>query len=415
MGAAVSLGGIPEYQSLYYFSKKSTSASTEQFRVQLIACDTAPPADSDKVLVANVIRATCPSLFSAKGERMIPTPSMRDGGTQTIYPVLRTRRRDKHTDIEYDRETLTMYDGGKVSLDWYPKRPVPTIPLSDVSSTSSSITIGASTPPIVVILPGTFSSSREYYIRHLAKSLYTRGPNKCHVVVLNHRGCNRTPLTTPRLHSFDYTGDLQEAVVHLSTLYPCALLAAVGYSLGGNILTKYLGEQGKSCKLSAAITICCPYDVTKLYAKLDKPSLFNKYVLQPSLSGRAKAYVKDHIDVIQGGSRQYDLDGFFASKNVTVMNALLTAPLSGFESCEQYYREASSCAYVPKISTPLLAINSKDDPLVPVDAIPINAFKNNPSTALILVDNGGHLGFLTGVVPKIWYIDPVIQFLSAFL
>ncbi|KAI7825055.1 Alpha/Beta hydrolase protein [Kickxella alabastrina] len=346
---------------------------------------------------------------------MIPTPSMRDGGTQTIYPVLRTRRRDKHTDIEYDRETLTMYDGGKVSLDWYPKRPVPTIPLSDVSSTSSSITIGTSTPPIVVILPGTFSSSREYYIRHLAKSLHTRGPNRCHVVVLNHRGCNRTPLTTPRLHSFDYTGDLEETIAHLSTLYPCALLAAVGYSLGGNILTKYLGEQGKNCKLSAAITICCPYDVTKLYAKLDEPSLFNKYVLQPSLSSRAKAYVKDHIDVIQGGSRQYDLDGFFASKNVTEMNALLTAPLSGFESCEQYYRESSSCAYVPKISTPLLAINSKDDPLVPVDAIPINTFKNNPSTVLILVDNGGHLGFLTGVVPKIWYIDPVIQFFSAFL
>ncbi|KAI7825056.1 hypothetical protein BX661DRAFT_185187, partial [Kickxella alabastrina] len=58
---------------------------------------------------------------------MIPTPFMLDGGTQTIYSVLQSRKRDKHTNVEYDRETLTMHDGGMVSLDWYPKKPVQTI------------------------------------------------------------------------------------------------------------------------------------------------------------------------------------------------------------------------------------------------------------------------------------------------
>ncbi|KAI7825057.1 Alpha/Beta hydrolase protein [Kickxella alabastrina] len=258
-------------------------------------------------------------------------------------------------------------------------------------------------------------SSKEYYIRNLAKSLHTRGPNKCHVVVLNHRGCNRTPVTSARLHSFDYTGDLQEAVVHLSTLYPSAPLAAVGFSLGGNILTKYLGEQGENCKLTAATTICCPYDVTKLYARLNEPRLFNKHVLQPSLSSAARSFIRKHADAIQNAPDEYDIDTLLKAKNVTEIDTMLTSRISGFDSCEQYYRESSSGPYVPKIATPLLAINSKDDPMVTVDAIPMEAFKNNPNTALILVGNGGHLGFFTGIIPKIWYIDPVIQFFTAYL
>ncbi|KAJ2221846.1 medium-chain fatty acid ethyl ester synthase/esterase 2 [Coemansia sp. RSA 485] len=310
---------------------------------------------------------------------------------------------------------MNMSDGGLVSLDWFPKRPSSEAVLSaDVSI--GSYTIAESIPTsIVIVLPASMGSSSEYRIRTLAKSLSANGPSGCHVVVLNHRGFARTPMTTPRVPSFHYTSDLHELVEHLSQEYPGTSLGAIGYSMGANILTKYLGEQGKECKLSAATTICCPFDVTKLYNAIAQPTLFNTHVLQPALTGAAVRFAKRNSDAIQSGPRKYDLDSTFQAKTVLEVDKLLTAPNAGFSSREGYYRQSSSRPYVSKIATPLLAINSRDDPMVPVDAIPIEVFRTNPYTTLLLTNHGGHLGFLTGAIPRIWYIDPVAHFFRTTL
>ncbi|KAJ1815139.1 hypothetical protein LPJ56_004654 [Coemansia sp. RSA 2599] len=258
-------------------------------------------------------------------------------------------------------------------------------------------------------------SSSEYYIRHLAKTLTSRGPPGCRLVVINHRGFSRTPCVTTRVQSFGYTDDLHQVIEHLSATYPEAPLGAVGYSMGGNMLTKYLGEQAGASKLSAAVTVCCPYDVTKLYDTISRPTLFNNKVLQPSLVRSAKWFIRKYEDVIQSGDTKYDIDALLKAKRVREIDTLLTAPISGYESCEQYYRESSSAPYVADIQTPLLAINSRDDPMVPLDAIPVESFRNNPNTVLVLARHGGHLGFFSGMVPRIWYMDPVVQFFGALL
>ncbi|KAJ2393197.1 hypothetical protein GGI05_002483 [Coemansia sp. RSA 2603] len=258
-------------------------------------------------------------------------------------------------------------------------------------------------------------SSSEYYIRHLAKSLSSYGPPNCRMVVLNHRGYARTPLLTTRFQSFAFTDDIHEVVKYLVETFPNSSLGAVGFSMGGNMLTRYLGDQGKECKLSAAVTICCPYNVAKLYKTILKPTLFNTRILQPNMTKSAQKFIRRNKDIIQSGARQYDIDALLMAKNVAQIDKLLIAPISGYSSLENYYAESSSDSVVSQITTPLLAINSKDDPMVPVNAIPVDSFRSNPNTVLVLTGYGGHLGFFSGIVPKIWYMDPVVQFFSALL
>ncbi|KAJ2778648.1 hypothetical protein GGI15_004120 [Coemansia interrupta] len=346
---------------------------------------------------------------------MAPNMFLTSGKMQTVYSVMLLRKRDKYSNVEYERQEMTMSDGGLVSLDWYPgKPPSDAAEPTEISVRSYSL-VNLKAMPIVIVLPGSMGSSVEYHIRCFAKSLCNGGISGCRLVVLNHRGYARTPLRTVRAPAFHYTGDLDEIVQYLSKTFPGSPLGAIGYSMGANILTKYLGEQGKNSKLSAAVTICCPFDVTKLYNSLGQPTFFNNKVLQSNLTAAAARFVRKNYDVLQSGPRRYDLDSLLKARSLIEMDKLLTVPISGFASCEQYFRESSSGPYVHKITTPLLAINSKDDPMVPVDAIPEESFRDNPNTALILTNHGGHLGFFTGTSPRIWYIDPVVQFFSKVL
>ncbi|KAJ2698488.1 hypothetical protein FB645_005614 [Coemansia sp. IMI 203386] len=425
MGSSVSTAGVssvlPSTNISKVFGKNQDRPSKRHFGIELVSGQPQTPTLDTaftKVSVDHIIKTTCPSLFyNGRGVRMVPTPFLLDGRAQTVYSVMQARKRDNHTDIRYDRELMDMCDGGIVSLDWYPERPVReiTTPSSSSSSDGSDTHTGSASVPIVVVLPGSMGSSSEYYIRHLATTLDSQGPRGCRMVVVNHRGFARTPCITTRVQSFGYTDDLRQVIDYLQATYPESPLGAVGYSMGGNMLTKYLGEQSDHCKLSAAVTVCCPYDVTKLYSTISKSTLFNNRVLQPSLTKSAKWFIRRYEDVIQSGKDKYDIEALLRAKTVVEIDTLLTAPISGYESCEQYYRESSSFDYVPKIRTPLLAINSRDDPMVPVDAIPVESFRNNPSTALVLVKHGGHLGFFSGMVPRIWYMDPLVEFFNALL
>ncbi|KAJ2875978.1 hypothetical protein FB639_003944, partial [Coemansia asiatica] len=431
MGSSISTTGMSSSLPAAFISEKlskdknrpsaSTVTSKKHFGIELISSQPQTPeekkteeiAEEPKMSVDHIIKTACPSLFgNGQGARMMPTPFLLDGRVQTMYLVMQARKRDKYTDIQYDRQLMDMSDGGLVSLDWYPQRPAghaeeaPSYYSS--TSTGSHTQMGLAAVPIVVAIPGSMGSSSEYHIRNLAKTLASRGPPGCRVVVLNHRGFARTPCLTTRVQSFGFTDDLRQVVEYLSATYPDSPLGAVGYSMGGNILTKYLGEQSSDCKLSAAVTVCCPYDVTKLYDTIGKSTLFNNRVLRPRLTKSAKWFIKRYEDVIQSGKTKYDIDALLSAKTPSEIDTLLTAPISGYESCEQYYRESSSGPFVARIKTPLLALNSRDDPMVPLDAIPVESFRNNPNTALVLLKHGGHLGFFSGIVPRIWYMDPVV-------
>ncbi|KAJ2081346.1 hypothetical protein H4R24_002404 [Coemansia sp. RSA 988] len=380
----------------------------QPFKVQLTTSSNTE--EEDKTTVRSTIESGCPSLMRENGAKMMPTPYLLSGWLQTVYLAMQARKKDQFSNIEYDRHLLDLHDGGLVSLDWYPIRP---IRRNIRTEGEPLIAIPDPKTPIVIIIPAGMSTSGEYYIRCLAKALYDKGGFRA--VILNHRGCCNTPLTTPRLLSGDYTGDLKETIAHIQNIAPEASIGAIGFSVGANILTKYLGEQGKNSNLAAAVTIGCLFDTAKTFNRMDEPSFFNDKAFQPNLTAAIRKYANQHRDMIINGNAEFDFDAINKATRVKQLDMLLTSKAAGYNTCEEYYQAASSALLVHSIATPYLAINSNDDPVVPVEAIPYEAIRSNPWTALVTVDHGGHLAFFTGIFPKIWYINPTLEFLSAFM
>ncbi|KAJ2303798.1 hypothetical protein IWW55_002742, partial [Coemansia sp. RSA 2706] len=93
----------------------------------------------------------------------------------------------------------------------------------------------------------------------------------------------------------------------------------------------------------------------------------------------------------------------------------LMVKIGGYRDVNEYYEQSSSVNHVDNIAIPFLAINSLDDRITPPQGIPVEKFAANPNIALALVPHGGHLGFLTGVKPKIWFIRPIEEFVAAIL
>ncbi|KAJ1669546.1 hypothetical protein GGF38_002176, partial [Coemansia sp. RSA 25] len=362
-------------------------------QVQLVAAHSST-ATTDSTCSKNIrtlLEAHCPSLTDAKQACMKPTPFLRGGMLQSLYSTMRALKRDKHSDITYDRETKALSDGGTVSIDWYPAR-------SEDS---------ADARPIAIVMAGLGGSSYEYHVRCLSKAL-EKGGAGYRIAVMNHRGMARTPLTSPKIYNASDTGDFRDIVRYIRSSYPHAPLVGVGFSLGANLLTKYLGEQGTESPLSAAVAICCPFDMSLTGRSLDADTFLNNKLFQPHLVATIKRFFQRNSKILQESPTNYDWDAIMSAKRMSQIDTLVTARDCAQRDCWEHYRAASSTPYVDGIRTPYLAINSMDDPVTRYEGIPQAKFRSNPCIALALLKHGGHLGFFCGLKPKIWYLTPVV-------
>ncbi|KAJ2748504.1 hypothetical protein IWQ56_007444, partial [Coemansia nantahalensis] len=254
-----------------------------------------------------------------------------------------------------------------------------------------------------------------YHIRCLAKRLAATTDRGMRVVVANHRGCGRTPLTSSKMYNGYDTSDLTEVIGYLSQSFPSAPLACIGFSLGSNILMRYLGEAGDRTPLAAAVGVSVTFDASMTGRLMSKPGFLNDTFFQPALVAVAKRTVSRNLDMIRSGNVEYDIDAIMRAKRVSEVDDALTAKACGFKDCWEYYAACSAVDSVDSIRRPFLAINARDDPITPVAGVPIEKIENNPHTAAAIVDYGGHLGFFTGIPARIWFLDPVAEFLAAVL
>lgn len=208
---------------------------------------------------------------------------------------------EKHPDICYEREILDMPDGGIVSLDWaLPARNDGTItPLAEIDPNKRT----------VLIHPGLTGGSSEHYIRSAVQALHRAG---WQAVVMNARGCALTPLKTPKVryvsewcalrtrtpwatidaHStflqffcIAYTDDIRYTATYLAEKYnfQSEALVGLGYSMGANVLVKYLGEEKDQTPLTGAISVGNPFDVVKCSGNIDA-TLFNQLTYGKALN-----------------------------------------------------------------------------------------------------------------------------------
>ena len=282
---------------------------------------------------------------------------------QTIYPSLSRRRLRP----ELLRERVELADGDFIDLDW--TQPAP--------------------GPIVLVLHGLEGSLESHYTGGILSALAAQGYR---AVMMYFRGCSGEPNRLPRSYHSGETGDLHTVIEHIRLRHPATPVAVIGYSLGGNVLLKWLGEQGEKAAVKTAVAVSVPFELNRAARQLERglSQIYQKYLLN-KLRKSVTAKAATHPPPVP-------LTQLAELKTFRQFDNAITAPLHGFRNVDDYYTRSSSRQYLHRIRIPTLIIHALDDPFLPADAIPSNK-DLAPSVTLELSPHGGHVGFVAGSHP----------------
>lgn len=261
--------------------------------------------------------------------------------------------------------------------------------------------------PQVVVLHGLEGSTQREYMSLMFRELFDRGLRG---VGMNFRGCGGQPNRVARSYHSGETGDLTHVISGLRRSQPECPIGAVGFSLGGNVLLKYLGEREDGTAVRAAVAVSVPYDLAGSAQRLSsgaRRSTYGAYFLR---SLHRKVLAKRQL--LDG---EADVERALAARTLKDFDDAFTAPLHGFLGADDYYARADVRRHLAHIRTPTLLIQARDDPFLPRGSTPDGAVAANPHLAAAFTDRGGHLGFVEGAFPwrpRFWAEREAAQFLA---
>jgi len=298
---------------------------------------------------------------------------------QTVWSTFFRRR----PALALETERVTLDDGDFIELAWLGKN---------------------TNLPLVLMLHGLEGSVNSPYSKGLMQRLGQAGFAVC---FFHFRGCSGQLNDRDRSYHSGDTGDLQQVIRHIYLQYQRKIYALVGFSLGGNVLLKWLGEQGAAAEVKRAVAISVPFvlddaarrmnhGLSRLYQRHLLSRLHKKY---QEKFRRQSSPLK--VDVTQ-------LNTFYK------FDDQVTAPLHGFEGVDDYYRRSSSRQFIPKIGVPTLLIHASDDPFMYPTTVP-DASELPPTVTLELSAAGGHVGFVSGRWPWracYWVDERVVSWLT---
>lgn len=304
--------------------------------------------------------------------RWLPGPHL-----QTLFPKFYPAGRSPYV----RRERLELPDGDFLDLDYGPN------------------TTGAR----VLILHGLEGSSRSHYAVGLGRALSAAGLQP---VVMHFRGCSGEPNRRVRSYHSGETGDLAYVADLLHRRAPTRALAAVGFSLGGNVLLKWLGEAGASLPLSRTAAVSVPLQLARA---ADRLACGASRLYQWSLLRALR-------DSVRRKGARMPLPLATDPRQLRTFRAFddaVTAPLHGFADAETYYRECSARQFLSGIATPTLILHARDDPFMSPDVLP-EAGELPPAVTLELAEHGGHVGFVEGPPwrPRFWLESRLVDYFS---
>lgn len=316
--------------------------------------------------------------------------------TQTLLPYF--LRNGKGVILR--RERITLPDGDFLDLDFAETR-FPKFENPERSTTTSS-KLRKSEPPLVLLLHGLEGDSHSGYISETIRHLAGYGIPS---VALNHRGCSGEPNRSPRAYHSGETSDLAFVIAWLGEQFPGRRLMAVGFSLGANMLIKYLGERGNSTPLRAGVAVSPPFDLGRGSDRMAEG--FNNVYTQTFLR-RLKRKTLAKAALYQG---ILDVPTVLAARNLREFDDAFIAPVYGFRDADDYYTQSSSGPFLAGIRIPTLIIRSKDDPFFDPADIPYAGLNANPFLTPAIPEKGGHVGFMEGV-RSFWAEREAARFLA---
>lgn len=287
--------------------------------------------------------------------------------------------------VQYERERILTYDKDFIDLDW-----------AKVGSEK-----------LAIISHGLEGSSQSSYVRGIVRALNRSGWD---ALAWNFRGCSGEPNRLLISYHSGKSDDLQTVFSHALFKKEYAEIALIGFSLGGNVTLKFLGEQGESVAplISKAIALSVPCDLASAADVLRRRSrkLYMKHFLK-----RLHDKVRAKMELFPG---QIDDKDFGTIGSFHEFDSRYTAPIHGFKDVHEYWSTCSSKRFLRDIKVDSLIINAVNDPFLSNGCFPVEEAKGNSALFLEMPVSGGHVGFLgrndNGMT---WAENRCVEFLAA--
>lgn len=306
------------------------------------------------------------------------------GHAQTIYPLL-----IKPEAPAFRRERWETPDGDFIDTDWKEARPA-----------------SAGVRPLLVLFHGLEGSSNSHYARTMMHAANEAGWDGA---VIHFRGCSGEPNRLPRAYHSGDSHEIDWILRRIKVSQPTRPVYAVGVSLGGNALLKWLGEQETAAApiVEAAAAVSAPFDLAACGHHLARGfnTVYTRYFLQ-TLKPASFAKLKRFPGL-------FDERALRKARTLYQFDDLVTAPLHGFAGADDYWHRASSKPWLGGIRVPTLLLNARNDPFLPAHALPI-AGQVSDAVLIDFQQEGGHVGFVSGSIPGNlgWMPQRIVRFLQ---
>lgn len=319
-----------------------------------------------------------------EGSSFAPPLFLRSSAIQTVIPaVFRAKTHSNKPRFE----TLSTEDGDILELAWF-----------------GADTLNSQPPRVAVITHGLEGSINSGYVVGLTRKLLQSGYL---TLAWNMRGCGGRPNRLPSWYHSGKSEDLRAVVAHIVASYPNSEIVLIGISVGGNILAKYLGEEGLSItqNISKAVAVSAPLDLRGSAQILARSSrrIYMEYLLRP-LRARIIEKSKKYPELIAS-------DGLADIKSFDEFDKRYTAPIHGFKSVDHYWDSSSGISYLSSIRVPILIVSSLDDPFLSPECFPFEQARNSSLVFLETPKYGGHVGFIENLYMRdTWLERRVLEF-----
>ncbi len=311
----------------------------------------------------------------------VPPIGFSNGHIQSLFPTLFRRVKE----VQYERERIWTPDEDFLDLDWS--------------------RVGAK--QLAIITHGLEGNSERWYTLGMVRAVNRSGWDG---LAWNMRGCSGEPNNKLRSYHSGASEDLHTVVQHVIDNQEYGSIALVGFSLGGNMTFKYLGERGQNVDpaITGAVACSVPCDLAAGAEEMAKASnrMFMKRFTR-MLHEKIKAKKRIMPDRISD-------EGYHQIKTFEEFDNRYTAPIHGFRDAEDYYRQASSKQFLQNISVPSLLVNAQNDPFLAGPCYPVEEAKASPNFFLEMPESGGHVGFISfNKKREYWFESRVVSFLNA--
>uniref|UniRef100_A0A8C4DPY3 Monoacylglycerol lipase ABHD2 n=1 Tax=Dicentrarchus labrax TaxID=13489 RepID=A0A8C4DPY3_DICLA len=303
------------------------------------------------------------------------------------------------------RKFLPMQDGATATFDLFE-------PIGE-HSTGDDITM--------VICPGIGNHSEQNYIRTFVDHSQRQG-YRC--AVLNHLGAlPNMELTSPRMFTYGCTWEYAAMVAYIKQAFPQTLLVVVGFSLGGNIVCKFLGEHtSNQDRVLCCVSVCQGYSALRAqetFLQWDQCRRLYNFVLADKMKKLILSHRSSLLSMKSSNIGDADLNRLYSATSLMQIDDSIMRKFHDYSSLKEYYEKESCVHYIHNVTVPLLLVNSSDDPLIHQSllAIPRTLAEKMPNVIFALTQHGGHLGFFEGAVlfpqPLTWMDKVIVEYTNA--